>query len=149
MNKTIILYIAIGNEDANFFLHNLQKQFCDYESIKVDYFRKRLETPKHLVEVITLNNVGGIGTVSRLLNMLDELSMNGFGDMPVFLGENYPLLEDSISVNPSENKLYIRNTYYDEKMAEAIKKAINGMEDVRRAYIADCYKAGRRMDEKE
>ena len=40
-------------------------------------------------------------TVSRLLNMLDELSMNGFGDMPVFLGENYPLLEDSISVNPS------------------------------------------------
>lgn len=88
-------------------------------------------------------------TVSRLLNMLDELSMNGFGDMPVFLGENYPLLEDSISVNPSENKLYIRNTYYDKKMAEAIKKAINGMEDVRRAYIADCYKAGRRMDEKE
>ena len=88
-------------------------------------------------------------TVSRLLNMLDELSMNGFGDTPVFLGENYPLLEDSISVNPSENKLYIRNTYYDEKMAEAIKKAINGMEDVRRAYIADCYKAGRRMDEKE
>ena len=69
-------------------------------------------------------------TVSRLLNMLDELSMNGFGDMPVFLGENYPLLEDSISVNPSENKLYIKNTYYDEKMAEAIKKAINGMEDV-------------------
>ena len=88
-------------------------------------------------------------TVSRLLNMLDELSMNGFGDMPVFLGENYPLLEDSISANLRENKLQIRNTYYDEKMAEAIKKAINGMEDVHRAYIADCYKAGRRMDEKE
>lgn len=82
-------------------------------------------------------------TVSQLLNMLDELSMNGFGDMPVFLGENYPLLEDSISVNPSENKLYIRNTYYDKKMAEAIKKAINGMEDVHRAYITDCFKAGR------
>lgn len=84
-------------------------------------------------------------TVSRLLNMLDELSMNGFGDMPVFLGENYPLLEDSINVNLHENKLQIRNTYYDEKMAEAIKKAINGMEDVHRAYIADCYKAGRKM----
>jgi|UniRef100_UPI003FF0DEF6 hypothetical protein len=82
-------------------------------------------------------------TVSQLLNMLDELSMNGFGDMPVFLGENYPLLEDSISVNPSENKLYIRNTYYDKKMTEAIKKAINGMEDVHRAYITDCFKAGR------
>lgn len=84
-------------------------------------------------------------TVSRLLNMLDELSMNGFGDMPVFLGKNYPLLEDSISVNPSENKLYIKNTYYDEKMAEAIKKSINGMEDVYRAYIVDCYKAGIKM----
>nr|DAG73420.1 MAG TPA: hypothetical protein [Caudoviricetes sp.]DAM59111.1 MAG TPA: hypothetical protein [Caudoviricetes sp.] len=88
-------------------------------------------------------------TVSKLLNILDELSMNGFGDIPVFLGENYPLLEDSISVNPRENKLHIRNTYYDEKMAEAMRKAINGMEDVHRAYIADCYKAGRRMDEKE
>lgn len=86
-------------------------------------------------------------TVSRLLNMLDELSMNGFGDMPVFLGENYPLLEDSISVNPRENKLQIRNTYYDEKMTEAIRKAIYGMEDVHRAYIADCYKARREMGE--
>lgn len=88
-------------------------------------------------------------TVSKLLNILDELSMNGFGDTPVFLGENYPLLEDSISVNPRENKLQIRNTYYDEKLTEAIRKAICGMEDVHRAYIADCYKAGRRMGEKE
>ena len=86
-------------------------------------------------------------TVSRLLNMLDELSMNGFGDMPVFLGENYPLLEDSISVNQCENKLHVRNTYYDEKMTEAMRKAINGMEDVHREYIADCYKAGRGMGE--
>lgn len=86
-------------------------------------------------------------TVSKLLNILDELSMNGFGDMPVFLGENYPLLEDSISVNPRENKLHIRNTYYDEKMAEAIRKAINGLESVYRTYIADCYAAGRKMGE--
>lgn len=86
-------------------------------------------------------------TVSRLLNMLDELSMNGFGDMPIFLGENYPLQEDSISINLHENKLQIRNTYYDEKMTEAIRKAIYGMEDVHRAYIADCYKAGREMGE--
>lgn len=84
-------------------------------------------------------------TVSKLVDILDDLSQRGFGDAPVFLGENYPLLEDSISVNPSTNKLYIRNTYYDEKMAEAIKKAINGMEDVHRAYIADCCKAGRKM----
>lgn len=88
-------------------------------------------------------------TVSKLLNILDELSMNGFGDMPIFLGEKYPLLEDSIGVNPHENKLQIRNTYYDEKMTEAMRKAINGMEDVHRTYIADCYKAGRGMDIKE
>lgn len=88
-------------------------------------------------------------TVSKLLNILDGLLQSGFGDVPVFLGENYPLLEDSISVNLCENKLHIRNTYYDEKMAEAMRKAINGMEDVHRTYIADCYKAGRGMDIKE
>lgn len=86
-------------------------------------------------------------TVSRLLNMLDELSMNGFGDMPVFLGENYPLLEDSISINTHENKLKIRNTYYDEKMTEAIRKAIKRLEFVHRSYISDCYEIGRRMGE--
>jgi len=88
-------------------------------------------------------------TVNQLLNKLNTLSQSGYGDMPIFLGEKYPLLEDSISVNPCENKLHIRNTYYDEKMAEAMRKAINGMEDVHRTYIADCYKAGRGMDIKE
>ena len=34
-----------------------------------------------------------------------------------------------------------------KKMAEAMRKAINGMEDVHRTYIADCYKAGREMRE--
>lgn len=86
-------------------------------------------------------------TVSQLLNMLDELSKNGLGDMPIFLGENYPLKDDSITINLNENKLQIRNTYYDEKMTKAIRKAIYGMEDVHRAYIADCYKAGREMGE--
>lgn len=88
-------------------------------------------------------------TVSKLMDILDDLSQSGFGDVLVFLGENYPLLEDSISVNLRENKLRIRNTYYDEKMAEAMRKAINGMKDVHRTYIADCYKAGRGMDIKE
>lgn len=83
-------------------------------------------------------------TVSKLLNILDELSTNGFGDMPVFLGENYPLLEDSISVNPRENKLQIRNTYYDEKMTEAIRKAIYGMEDVHSRLLQSWKKNGRK-----
>ena len=30
-------------------------------------------------------------------------------------------------------------------LKEAIRKAIYGMEDVHRAYIADCYKAGREI----
>lgn len=86
-------------------------------------------------------------TVSQLLNMLDELSQNGLGDMPIFLGENYPLKDDSITINLNENKLQIRNTYYDEKMTKAIRKAINGLESVHRTYIADCYAAGRKMGE--
>jgi hypothetical protein len=86
-------------------------------------------------------------TVSQLLNMLDELSQNGFGDMPIFLGENYPLKDDSITINLHGNKLQIRNTYYDEKMTKAIRKAINGLESVHRTYIADCYAAGRKMGE--
>jgi hypothetical protein len=86
-------------------------------------------------------------TVSRLLNMLDELSQNSLGDMPIFLGENYPLKDDSITINLHENKLQIRNTYYDEKMTKAIRKAINGLESVHRTYIEDCYAAGRKMGE--
>jgi hypothetical protein len=86
-------------------------------------------------------------TVSQLLNMLDELSQNGLGDMPIFLGENYPLKDDSITINLNENKLQIRNTYYDEKMTKAIRKAINGLESVHRTYIADCYAAGRKIGE--
>lgn len=86
-------------------------------------------------------------TVSQLLNMLDELSQNGLGDMPIFLGENYPLKDDSITINLNENKLQIRNTYYDEKMTKAIRKAINGLESVHRTYISDCYAAGRKIGE--
>lgn len=86
-------------------------------------------------------------TVSQLLNMLDELSQNGFEDMPIFLGENYPLKDDSITINLHGNKLQIRNTYYDEKMTKAIRKAINGLESVHRTYIADCYAAGRKIGE--
>lgn len=85
-------------------------------------------------------------TVIKLLNILDGLSMNGFGDMPVFLGENYPLLEDSISVNPRENKLKIRNTYYDNRMAEAMTKTIKELENIRKTYISECILAGMGWD---
>lgn len=86
-------------------------------------------------------------TVNQLLNKLNTLSQSGYGDMPIFLGEKYPLLEDSISVNPRENKLQIRNTYYDEKMTEAIRKAVYGLDSVCRTYITDCYAAGEKIGE--
>lgn len=86
-------------------------------------------------------------TVNQLLNKLNTLSQSGYGDMPIFLGEKYPLLEDSIGVNPRENKLQIRNTYYDEKMTEAIRKAVYGLDSVYRRYITDCCTAGEKIGE--
>ena len=67
--------------------------------------------------------------------------------MPIFLGEKYPLLENSITISQYENKLWIRNTYYDEKMAEAIRKAVYGLDSVYRRYITDCCAAGEKIGE--
>lgn len=86
-------------------------------------------------------------TVNQLLNKLNTLSQNGYGDMPIFLGEKYPLLENSISISQYENKLRIRNTYYDEKMAEAIRKAVYGLDSIYRTYITDCCAAGVKIGE--
>lgn len=82
-------------------------------------------------------------TVDQLLKRLNTLSQNGYGEMPIFLGEKYPLSEDSITISPYENKLWIRNTYYDKKMAESMRKAVDSLDTVCRTYIADCYAAGR------
>lgn len=85
-------------------------------------------------------------TVDQLLEKLSSISQSGHGDMLIFLGENYPLLEDAIGIWIIENKLLIRNTYYDKKMEEALKKAADSMESVYRTYLADCYKAGRDVE---
>ena len=37
-------------------------------------------------------------TVSYLKKILDNLYNEGYGDMPIFLGEETPLLEDSICI---------------------------------------------------
>ncbi len=86
-------------------------------------------------------------TVDQLLEKLSSISRNGHGDMLIFLGENYPLLEDAIGIRMIENKLLIRNTYYDKKMTEALRKAADGMKSVYRTYLEDCYKAGRDVKE--
>lgn len=98
---------------------------------------------KNIRGVKTMNNQM---TVDKLLERLSNLSQNGYGNMPIFLGEKYPLLEDSITISPYENKMWIRNTYYDEKMTEAMRKAVDGLDTICRTYISDCYAAGRKIE---
>ena len=86
-------------------------------------------------------------TVDQLLEKLSSISRSGHGDMPIVLGEKYPLLDDAIGIWVSKNKLLIRNTYYDKKMAEALRKASENMKRVYRTYLDDCYKAGMEMEE--
>lgn len=86
-------------------------------------------------------------TVDQLLEKLSSISRSGHGDMPIVLGEKYPLLDDAIGVCFYEHKLQIRNTYYDKKLAEALRKASENMERVYRTYLDDCYKAGIEMEE--
>lgn len=86
-------------------------------------------------------------TVDQLLEKLSNLSQNGYGDMLIFLGNKYPLLDDAMVVCAYERKLLIRNTYYDEKITEALRKASVDMKRVYRAYLSDCYEAGMEMEE--
>lgn len=86
-------------------------------------------------------------TVDQLLEKLSSISRSGYGDMPIVLGEKYPLLDDAIGIHFYEHKLQIRNTYYDKKIAEALRKASENMELAYRTYLEDCHKAGMEMEE--
>ena len=86
-------------------------------------------------------------TVDKLKNYLENISVNGYGDMPIFLGEKTPLLENALGINFLEKKVLIRNRYYDRaiadnatKLKETIGKAISD-------YILNCGIVG--MDIKE
>ena len=81
-------------------------------------------------------------TVNSLLSMLNTLSRAGHGDMPIFLGTSYPLLKDAVLVDLIGCTLQIRNTYYDEKMAEALRKASSDLGQIYHAYLLDCLRAG-------
>ena len=61
-------------------------------------------------------------TVDDFKKILDSLSVQGFGSMPILLGTSAPLLEDSICINYLENKLLIRNLYYDKQLVDAVRK---------------------------
>lgn len=86
-------------------------------------------------------------TVDSLLTLLNTISQAGYGHMPIVIGEQYPLLKDALAVDYRENKLMIRNTYYNEKMEAAVRKAIDDTKCVFTTFIADCYKAGMMKEE--
>lgn len=88
-------------------------------------------------------------TVDSLRGLLAQISYAGFGDMEIFIGENYPLMDDAVVTDFYHNKMSIKNTYYDEQMAEAMRRARDDMAAVYRRYLQDCYGAGCGIDKKE
>lgn len=88
-------------------------------------------------------------TVDSLCALLTRISAAGYGDMGIFLGEDYPLIDDAVATDIYGNKVTIKNTYYDKRMGEAIRKARDDMGSVYTRYLHDCYEAGYRIKETE
>ena len=86
-------------------------------------------------------------TVDEFKNILDSLSYHGFGSMPILLGTDTPLLEDSIYINYLENKLLIRNPYYDKQLVDAAEKLKDSISKDIKTYLSDCYCDGRDIKE--
>lgn len=81
-------------------------------------------------------------TVNTLKKLLDALSDGGYGDMSIVLGRDTPILEDAIGVDYSENRLLIRNTYYDKQLADAAEELKISIGAAVKHYYAECYRAG-------
>ena len=88
-------------------------------------------------------------TVDEFKKILDSLSYHGFGNMPILLGTDTPLFDDSIYINYLENKMLIRNSYYDKQLVDAAEKLKNSINKDIKTYYADCYRAGRNIKEEE
>ena len=88
-------------------------------------------------------------TVDIFKKILDKLSDHGYGDMTILLGNNTPLLKDSIDVNYTYNKLLIRNTYFDKKLVDAAEELKDNIDVSIKHYIAECYHAGINIKEEE
>ena len=78
-------------------------------------------------------------TVDSFKKILDKLSDHGYGDMFILLGNDTPLLQDSISINYFNNELLIRNTYYDKKLVDAAKELKDNIDESIKRYLAECY----------
>lgn len=81
-------------------------------------------------------------TVDTLKKILDSLHDNGYGDMPILLGKNTPLLKDSICISCYDNELLIRNSYYDTQLQNAATKLKVSIDIAIKDYLHDCYDAG-------
>lgn len=86
-------------------------------------------------------------TVDEFKKILDSLSDGGFGNMSILLGTDTPLLEDSIHIDYLENKLLIRNLYYDKQLVDAAEKLKDSINKDIKTYLSDCYCAGRDIKE--
>lgn len=90
-----------------------------------------------------------ICTVDSFKRVVVALSELGYGNMPILLGNDTPLLKDSICVNYMENKLLIRNTYYDKQLVDAAEKLKDRIDKGIDWYISSCYHAGMSVKEEE
>lgn len=61
--------------------------------------------------------------------------------MPIFLGRDTPLMDDSISYDLYVGRMMFRNTYYDEQMVDAAARFKNDIDIAIKRYISDCRKA--------
>ena len=88
-------------------------------------------------------------TVDSFKKILDELSDHGYGDMPILLGTDTPLLKNSIGINFMTNKLLIRNTYYDKKLVDAAEELKDNIDESIEHYLVECYNATTNIKEEE
>ena len=88
-------------------------------------------------------------TVDSFKNILDELSVHGYGDMSILLGSDTPLLKDSIGINFMTNDLLIRNTYYDKKLVDAAEELKDNIDESIKQYLSECYRATMNIKEEE
>lgn len=81
-------------------------------------------------------------TVYSLYAFLKMFVRAGYGEMPIFLGNDTPLMDRAITVNYLENKFKIRSMYYDRAMADATEKMTKRVNKALRDYISECCDAG-------
>lgn len=107
---------------------------------------KNLEQSSETIDIAMDKEICTVDTFKKILDVLSDI---GYGNMPILLGNNTPLLNDSISINYIENKLLIRNTYYDKQFVDAATKLKEGIDKAIKDYITDCYHAGMNIREKK